>query len=199
MSNQKGAPRFFVACQVSMFFGAVHGVWLDPSMDEEEIGDHVADMLFESPFVEFDTQIPVIWKTEGFYGLGIARDETPEEVRVIASFIQEHGEAGAGLIQRYGSLQKAKGHVPKSPMRFIQTVRPVLTFGGGASSPSFPNLRTRKGWAFVLASAMVGQRVRRHSGGIRQDWGNGPSRAKGQSFRKKGRSVYLGFPCHWPA
>ncbi len=105
--NFKDQPQIYVACLAAYNNGKLHGAWIDPTQEPEEILEQIALMLSKSP--EPRAEEYAIHDHEGFYGLEIKEHTNIEDVHEKAMFILEHGELGAELYSYYGgSLEEAK-------------------------------------------------------------------------------------------
>jgi antirestriction protein len=98
--NFNDQPQIYVACLAAYNNGKLHGAWIDPTQEPEEILEEIALMLSKSP--EPDAEEYLIHDHEGFYGLDIQEHTNMEDVHEKAMFILEHGELGAGLAAYYG-------------------------------------------------------------------------------------------------
>jgi antirestriction protein len=93
-------PRIYVACLSSYNAGFLHGVWIDCDSDTSEILDQVRAMLAASPMP--DAEEWAIHDYEGFHGISIHEYESFDRIVELAEKIEEHGEAVAAFIERYG-------------------------------------------------------------------------------------------------
>lgn len=100
-------PRIYVACLAAYNNGYLHGAWIDAAQEPWAIYDAVRVMLAASPVP--DAEEWAIHDYEGFGGVRIAEYTGFERVSEIASFLAEHGEIGAALLDHYsGDLDEAR-------------------------------------------------------------------------------------------
>jgi antirestriction protein len=93
------APRIYVASLSDYNAGRLHGGWLDPTRDFEDVQADVHAMLTASP--EPGAEEVAIHDYEGFGGWRVDEYERLETVAAVARGIAEHGQvygALAGLI-----------------------------------------------------------------------------------------------------
>lgn len=95
-----GQPRIYIACVASYNNDRSHGVWVDPTLEVEEILQQISLMLLKSP--ESDAEDYAIYGYEGFYSLKIEEHASIADIHEQALFTLEHGELGAKLITYYG-------------------------------------------------------------------------------------------------
>jgi len=93
-------PRIYVACLAAYNSGYLHGAWIDAAQEPWAIYDAVRDMLAASPVP--DAEEWAIHDYEGFGGVRIEEYTGFERVSEIASFLAEHGEIGAAVLDYYG-------------------------------------------------------------------------------------------------
>lgn len=94
-------PRIYVACLASYNAGYLHGAWIDAAQEPWAIWDGVRAMLTAAPVA--DAEEWAIHDYEGFAGARIAEYDGFERVSALASFIAEHGDLGAALLEHFGS------------------------------------------------------------------------------------------------
>lgn len=100
-------PRIYVACLAAYNNGYLHGAWIDAAQEPWAIYDAVRDMLAASPVP--DAEEWAIHDYEGFGGVRIEEYTGFERVSEIASFLAEHGEIGAAVLDYYsGDLAEAR-------------------------------------------------------------------------------------------
>lgn len=100
-------PRIYVACLAAYNNGYLHGAWIDAAQEPWAIYDAVRDMLAASPVQ--DAEEWAIHDYEGFGGVRIEEYTGFERVSEIASFLAEHGEIGAAVLDYYsGDLADAR-------------------------------------------------------------------------------------------
>lgn len=100
-------PRIYVACLAAYNNGYLHGAWIDAAQEPWAIYDAVRAMLSASPIADAEE-----WAIHDYEGFGSVRIEEYtgfERVSEIASFLAEHGEIGAALLDYYsGDLDEAR-------------------------------------------------------------------------------------------
>ncbi|NJM51602.1 MAG: antirestriction protein ArdA [Sphingomonadales bacterium] len=100
-------PRVYVACLAAYNNGYLHGAWIDAAQEPWSIYDDVKAMLAASPIAGAEEW--AIHDIEDFGGVRIEEYTGFERVSALASFIAEHGEIGAALLDYYsGDLEEAK-------------------------------------------------------------------------------------------
>lgn len=99
-------PRIYVACLAAYNNGYLHGAWIDAAQEPWAIYDAVRVMLTASPIA--DAEEWAIHDYEGFGGVRIEEYASFERVSELATFLTEHGEIGAALLDYYsGDLDEA--------------------------------------------------------------------------------------------
>lgn len=88
--------KIYVADLAAYNNGELHGVWIDATLELEDIQDQIKSMLAVSP-VE-DAEEYAIHDYEGFEGCELYEYEGIESAHNKAVFIEEHGELGARLL-----------------------------------------------------------------------------------------------------
>lgn len=100
-------PRIYVACLAAYNNGYLHGAWIDAAQEPWSIYDDVKAMLTASPIAGAEE-----WAIHDYEGFGDVRIEEYtgfERVSALASFIAQHGEIGAALLDYYcGDLEEAQ-------------------------------------------------------------------------------------------
>lgn len=100
-------PRIYVACLASYNSGYLHGVWIDASLELDDIQEQVQEMLKQSP-VELAEEY-AIHDYEGFGGYDLGEYEGLESAHNIACFIEEFPELGGELLNQFnGDLDEAR-------------------------------------------------------------------------------------------
>jgi antirestriction protein len=103
----KFEPRIYVACLAAYNSGHLHGAWIDAAQEPWSIYHDVKAMLAASPIAGAEEW--AIHDYDGFVGVRIEEYTGLERVSALASFITEHGEIGAALLDYYSSdLEEAK-------------------------------------------------------------------------------------------
>jgi antirestriction protein len=100
-------PRIYVACLAAYNNGYLHGAWIDAAQEPWSIYDDVKAMLAASPITGAEEW--AIHDYEGFGGVRIEEYAGFDHVSGLASFITEHGEVGAALLDYFsGDLDEAQ-------------------------------------------------------------------------------------------
>lgn len=99
-------PRIYVADLAAYNNGMLHGVWIDASLDVDDIQEQISKMLSSSP-VE-DAEEYAIHDFEGYGSYRLSEYEGIQSAHDIACFIDEHGEVAAELIGVLGDLEQAE-------------------------------------------------------------------------------------------
>ena len=103
----KFKPRIYVACLAAYNSGFLHGAWIDAAQEPWSIYDDVKVMLAASPIGGAEEW--AIHDYEGFGGVRIEEYTGFDRVSALASFVVEHGEIGAALLDYYsGDLDEAQ-------------------------------------------------------------------------------------------
>jgi antirestriction protein len=99
--KSKVAPRIYVACLASYNAGLLHGEWIDPAQDLEDLYNEIQAMLAASPVQGAEEW--AIHDYEGFTPLNLGEHPPLDQVREIALLIEEHGPAYAAYADYVGS------------------------------------------------------------------------------------------------
>lgn len=99
-------PRIYVADLAAYNNGKLHGVWVDATLDLDDIQEAVAEMLKTSP--EEGAEEYAIHDYEGFGSYRVREYEGLESVHEVACFIEEHEELGAELLAHFSSIDEAR-------------------------------------------------------------------------------------------
>ena len=99
-------PRIYVADLAAYNNGKLHGVWIDASLELDDIQEAVAKMLKASP--EGFAEEYAIHDYEGFGSYRVSEYEGLESVHEVACFIEEHEELGAELLAHFSSIDEAR-------------------------------------------------------------------------------------------
>ncbi len=100
-------PSIYVACLAAYNNGYLHGAWIDAMQEPWAIYDAVRDMLAASPVEGAEEW--AIHDYEGFGGVRIEEYTGFDRVSELATFLAEHGEVGAALLDYYsGDLDEAR-------------------------------------------------------------------------------------------
>lgn len=100
-------PRIYVACLAAYNSGYLHGAWVNAAQEPWSIYDEVKAMLAASPVAGAEE-----WAIHDYEGFGEVRIEEYtgfDRVSALATFIAEHGEVGAALLDHYsGDVSEAQ-------------------------------------------------------------------------------------------
>ncbi len=94
-------PQIYVASLADYNAGRLHGVWIDATLNKEEINEAVTKMLKRSP--EPFAEEYAIHDFEGFGPLRLSEYESLETVERLAQGISEHGMAFAHFASCFGT------------------------------------------------------------------------------------------------
>ena len=99
--------KIYVADLAAYNNGKLHGVWIDATLELDDIQDQINEMLADSP--EELAEEYAIHDYEGFGSYSVSEYEGIESLHDIACFIEEHGEIGSELLGHFGDdLDDAK-------------------------------------------------------------------------------------------
>lgn len=98
--------KIYVADLAAYNNGHLHGVWIDATLDLEDIQQQVNTMLAASPVD--DAEEYVIHDHEGFGSYGLGEYTGLEMAHEVALFIEEYPEFGSELLSHFGDLDDAK-------------------------------------------------------------------------------------------
>ncbi len=87
--------NIYIADLAAYNAGILHGVWVDATLDLNEIQEQIDVLLKNSP------EEIAIYDYEGFEGVSISEYEGLESVHKKALFIQEHGKLGAAVLDNF--------------------------------------------------------------------------------------------------
>ena len=92
--------RIYVADLAAYNNGRLHGVWIDATLDPDDIQEQINKMLANSP--EGFAEEYAIHDYEGFDGYGLGEYEGIETVHEIACFIEEYPALAGELLSHFG-------------------------------------------------------------------------------------------------
>lgn len=98
--------RIYVADLAAYNNGKLHGVWIDATLDIDEMNEAVAKMLKASP--EGFAEEYAIHDYEGFGSYPLGEYEGLQAAHDIACFIEECDEVAPELLNYYSNLEEAK-------------------------------------------------------------------------------------------
>ncbi|QQG35165.1 MAG: antirestriction protein ArdA [Micavibrio aeruginosavorus] len=99
-------PRIYVADLAAYNAGFLHGVWIDATLDIEEINEQIGHMLAASP-VE-DAEEYAIHDYEGFDGYKVSEYEGIQSAHDVAEFLAEYPVFGGELLNHFSTLDEAR-------------------------------------------------------------------------------------------
>ncbi|KSU53332.1 MULTISPECIES: antirestriction protein ArdA [unclassified Gordonia (in: high G+C Gram-positive bacteria)] len=99
--RSKVAPMIYVASLADYNNGRLHGEWLDPTQELDDLQAAVTRMLSKSK--EYDAEEFAIHDYEGFYDFRVGEYDRLDTVHRIACGIAEHGEAFAAYVDLVGT------------------------------------------------------------------------------------------------
>ena len=98
--------RIYVADLAAYNAGHLHGVWIDATLELDEIQAQISAMLAASP-VEGPEEY-AIHDFEGFDGYRLDEYESLESAHETAHFIEEYPEFGGALLAHFNDLEQAR-------------------------------------------------------------------------------------------
>lgn len=98
--------NIYVADLAAYNNGILHGVWINASLEANEIQDKIGFMLAQSP--EENAEEWAIHDYEGFGQYAISEYEGIDTVSQVAQFIAEFPEFGAELLNYYSDIDEAR-------------------------------------------------------------------------------------------
>lgn len=101
-----GELRIYVADLAAYNNGKLHGVWIDATLDADDMQDQVNDMLKNSP--EEYAEEWALHDYEGFGSYRLSEYEGLESVHEVACFVEEHEELGAELLNHFSDVDEAR-------------------------------------------------------------------------------------------
>lgn len=99
-ATQNADIQIYVADLAAYNAGHLHGVWIDATIEPDDIQDEINAMLQKSPVK--DAEEYAIHDYDGFEGCSLYEYEGLESIHDKALFINEHGELGARLLAHMG-------------------------------------------------------------------------------------------------
>lgn len=100
-------PRIYVACLAAYNNGILHGTWMDAAREPQALQDDVRYMLATSPIA--GAREWAIHDNEGFGSLRIEEYTGLDRISELGSFIAEHDELGAALLDHFsGDMDEAQ-------------------------------------------------------------------------------------------
>ncbi len=104
-------PRIYVADLAAYNTGILHGRWVDLNIDTtvDEVREAIRAMLHDTPVTPPEVaEEYAIHDYEGFHGYELDEYEALETVVSVATFIAEHGELGAELVNMSDDVDDAR-------------------------------------------------------------------------------------------
>ena len=104
--NNKPTIRIYVADLAAYNAGHLHGIWIDATIELDDMQAQINAMLAASPVVGAEEH--AIHDYEGFGEYAVTEYAGLENVRDVALFIDAYPEFGAALLSHLGDLDEAK-------------------------------------------------------------------------------------------
>lgn len=98
--------RIYVADLAAYNSGYLHGVWIDATLDIDDIQDAINAMLNQSPVA--DAEEYAIHDYEGFDGYNLAEYAGIDTAHEVACFIEEFPDFGGALLNHCGDIDEAR-------------------------------------------------------------------------------------------
>lgn len=105
-STSDSEIRIYVADLAAYNAGYLHGVWIDATLDVDDIQAHIDTMLAASPVS--DAEEYAIHDFEGFGSYRLHEYAGIESAHEIACFIEEYPDFGAALLDHTGDVDEAR-------------------------------------------------------------------------------------------
>ena len=100
--------KVYVADLAAYNNGYLHGVWIDATLELDEMQEQVAEMLKATPLDE-EAEEYAIHDYEGFGAYKVSEYEGLESVHEVACFLEEHGEVAGDVLAHFGdNLEDAR-------------------------------------------------------------------------------------------
>lgn len=100
--------RVYVADLAAYNNGFLHGVWIDATLELDDIQEQVSEMLKATPLDE-EAEEYAIHDYEGFGAYSVSEYEGLESVHEVACFLEEHGEVAGDVLSHFGdNLEDAR-------------------------------------------------------------------------------------------
>lgn len=100
-------PRIYIADLAAYNAGILHGVWIDATLDMDEILAEIQAMLNATP-VDEGAEEYALHDYEGFEGLNLDEYESLSSIYEKAELITAYGQLGAKVYQCLGFIDEAK-------------------------------------------------------------------------------------------
>jgi len=100
--------RVYVADLAAYNNGFLHGVWIDATLDPDEMQEQVNEMLKATPLDE-EAEEYAIHDFEGFGAYRVSEYEGLESVHKVACFLEEFGDVAGDVLAHFGdNLEDAR-------------------------------------------------------------------------------------------
>jgi antirestriction protein len=100
-------PKIYVACLTAYNSGHLHGEWINANQDIDSLRKEIREMLSKSPIENAEEW--AVHDYEDFGSIQIGEYASLDTISQMASFILEHGELGAEVINHAcGALEDAQ-------------------------------------------------------------------------------------------
>ncbi|MCF6253075.1 MAG: antirestriction protein ArdA [Methylococcaceae bacterium] len=96
--------RVYVADLAAYNNSFLHGVWIDATLELDDIQEQVSEILKATPLDEEaeEEEEYAIHDYEGFGAYSVSEYEGLESVHVVACFLEEHGEVAGDVLSHFG-------------------------------------------------------------------------------------------------
>lgn len=104
-------PAIYVASLADYNNGRLHGVWIDATLEPDEIREQINNMLLRSPVLKAEGETFGDWEihdSEGFGSIGLDEIEDPEFVSGLAICIAAQGECFIAWAELEGRVELAE-------------------------------------------------------------------------------------------
>lgn len=102
----KNEIKIYVADLAACDIGILHGVWIDATLEQDDMQEQIGKMLASSPVRGAEEY--AIHDHEGFGACDIGEHAGLEAVHELASFIERFPDFGSVLFNYFGNLKDAK-------------------------------------------------------------------------------------------
>ena len=108
MTDSNAEIQIYVADLAAYNNGYLHGVWIDATLELDEMQEQVSQMLKATPLGE-EAEEYAIHDYEGFGAYKVSEYEGLESVHEVACFLEEHGEVAGDVLAHFGdNLEDAR-------------------------------------------------------------------------------------------
>ena len=108
MTDSNAEIQIYVADLAAYNNGYLHGVWIDATLELDEMQEQVSQMLKATPLDE-EAEEYAIHDYEGFGAYKVSEYEGLESVHEVACFLEEHGEVAGDVLAHFSdNLEDAR-------------------------------------------------------------------------------------------